>query len=70
MAMNSQGRPSQPEAAAGCGLPTISGDRGLDHEEPLIFELGRAGHCGVDLPDVKVSDARLGGLRRKGKSVV
>jgi glycine dehydrogenase subunit 2 len=47
-------------------LPTISGDRGLDHEEPLIFEIGRQGHCGVDLPDVKVSDARLGGLRRKG----
>jgi glycine dehydrogenase subunit 2 len=48
-------------------LSTISGDRGLDHEEPLIFELGRDGQCGVDLPDVKVSDARLGGLRRKGK---
>ena len=30
-------------------LPTISGDRGLDHEEPLIFEIGRQGHCGVDL---------------------
>jgi glycine dehydrogenase subunit 2 len=66
MAMNNQGRASQPEPAAGCGLPTISGDRGLDHEEPLIFEIGRSGHCGVDLPDVKVSDARLGGLRRKG----
>jgi len=53
----------KPETAP---LPTISGDRGLDHEEPLIFELGRPGKCGVDLPDVKVSDARLGGLRRKG----
>ncbi len=66
MAMNSQGRPSQTTATEGCGLPTISGDRGLDHEEPLIFELGRAGMCGVDLPDVKVGDSRLGGLRRRG----
>jgi glycine dehydrogenase subunit 2 len=66
MAMNNQGRPSQPAATDGCGLPTISGDRGLDHEEPLIFELGRAGKCGVDLPDVKVGDSRLGGLRRRG----
>ncbi len=47
-------------------LPTISGDRGLDHEEKLIFELGRAGVTGVDLSDVKVSDARLSGLRRRG----
>ncbi|HUO99461.1 MAG TPA: aminomethyl-transferring glycine dehydrogenase subunit GcvPB [Rhizomicrobium sp.] len=52
-----------PQAAP---LPTISGDRGLDHEEPLIFELGRPGKTGVDLPDVEVSDARLGGLRRRG----
>ncbi len=48
-------------------LPTISGDRGLDHEEPLIFEIGRDGKCGVDFPDVTVGDTHLGGLRRKGK---
>jgi glycine dehydrogenase subunit 2 len=47
-------------------MNTISGDRGLDHEEKLIFELGRSGVTGVDLPDVKVSDARLNGLRRRG----
>src|SRR6201996_4408744 len=47
-------------------LPTISGDRGLDHEENLIFELGRDGVTGVDLPDSPVTDTRLGGLRRKG----
>jgi glycine dehydrogenase subunit 2 len=45
---------------------TISGDRGLDREEKLIFELGRDGVCGVDLPDAGVDDARLGGQRRKG----
>jgi glycine dehydrogenase subunit 2 len=63
--MNNQGRPS----AAGTGqtkeLATISGDRGLDHEEKLIFELGREGMTGVDIPEVPLSDARLGGLRRK-----
>ena len=66
MAMNNQGRPSQPGAAEGVELPTISGDRGLDHEEKLIFELGRVGQCGVDLPKVTISDDRLGGQRRKG----
>ncbi|MDE2182467.1 MAG: aminomethyl-transferring glycine dehydrogenase subunit GcvPB [Alphaproteobacteria bacterium] len=65
MTMNSQGRPSAPAADKQAELPTISGDRGLDHEEKLIFELGRAGVSGVDLPDVAVSDVRLGGLRRR-----
>lgn len=46
---------------------TFSGDKGLDHEEGLIFEIARAGGCGVDLPDTVVSEARLGGVRRKGK---
>ena len=47
-------------------LPTISGDRGLDHEEQLIFELGRPGMSGVDLPQVQIDDSRLAGQRRKG----
>ncbi len=47
-------------------LKTISGHRGLDHEEPLIFELGRAGKCGVDLPEPELKHDRLGGLRRRG----
>ncbi|HVW71998.1 MAG TPA: aminomethyl-transferring glycine dehydrogenase subunit GcvPB [Rhizomicrobium sp.] len=76
MSMNNQGRPSAPTEASrrrtvapGTVAPeellTISGDRGLDHEEALIFELGH-GAVGVDLPDVKVGDERLGGMRRKG----
>jgi glycine dehydrogenase subunit 2 len=47
-------------------LPTISGDRGLDHEEKLIFEIGREGVAGVDLPQTQISGARLGGQQRKG----
>ena len=65
MSMNNQGRPTGTGEAFPASIATISGDRGLDHEEPLIFELGH-GAIGVDLADVKVSEARLGGLRRKG----
>ncbi|HEY5048628.1 MAG TPA: aminomethyl-transferring glycine dehydrogenase subunit GcvPB [Rhizomicrobium sp.] len=62
--MNNQGRATAPVAVGDRSLPTISGDRGLDHEEPLIFELGRDGMTGVDIPDTIVSGTRLGGLRR------
>jgi glycine dehydrogenase subunit 2 len=65
VSLNNQGRPTAAGEAGAAGMATISGDRGLDHEEPLIFELGH-GAVGVDLPDVKVSDERLGGLRRSG----
>src|ERR1044072_4606734 len=64
MSMNNQGRPTSAGHGGATGMATISGGRGLDHEEPLIFELGPAA-IGVDLGDVKVSDDRLGGLRRK-----
>ena len=71
MSMNNQGRQTSiDKGSAGEAFPasiaTISGDRGLDHEEPLIFEPGH-GASGVDFPDVKVSDDRLGGMRRKDK---
>jgi glycine cleavage system P protein (glycine dehydrogenase) subunit 2 len=63
--MNNQGRPSAAGEAGSHEIPTISGDRGLDHEEALIFELGRTGMTGVDIPEVQLSETRLGGLRRK-----
>ncbi len=44
---------------------TITGNRGLDHEEPLIFEIGRADVTGVDMPDVTLDGDRLEGLARK-----
>jgi glycine dehydrogenase subunit 2 len=56
MSMNNQGRPTGTGEAFPASIATISGDRGLDHEEALIFELGH-GASGVDLPDVKVSEA-------------
>ncbi len=59
MSMNNQGRPSRATSTQDNDPPTISGDRGLDLEARLIFEIGRDGVTGVDLPDVKVGDDRL-----------
>jgi glycine dehydrogenase subunit 2 len=63
----SQGRTTReampaPDAAPG----TVSGDHALDIAEPLIFEQGAAGRCGVDLPEPKSREERLGGLARVG----
>jgi glycine dehydrogenase subunit 2 len=45
---------------------TVSGNRGLQIEEPLLFEQNSAGRCGVDLPEPGPFRARLGGLERQG----
>ncbi len=45
---------------------TISGHRGLVHEEPLIFEQGAPDKTGVDLAETTLATDRLGGLRRRG----
>jgi len=46
--------------------PTVTGNRGLMIEEPLIFEQGSPDKCGVDLPEPADKPDRLGGLARKG----
>jgi glycine dehydrogenase subunit 2 len=56
-------RPSTPLSAE-AGGETVSGNRALMLEEPLLFERGTAEQTGVDLPDVEISAARLGGLER------
>jgi len=62
----SQGRTNVPVGASQTpAVQTISGSKGLEFAEPLIFEMGEEGRTGVDLPDVSVTDDRLGGLRRK-----
>jgi len=43
---------------------TFTGHRGLEHEEPLLFELGDPGRSGVDLPVMASASNRLGGLER------
>ena len=65
--MNRQGRQTRPHESTGTqsgAKSTFTGNRGLDKEEGLIFELGRAGQCGVDLPEPAAIDDRLGGLLR------
>ncbi|HEX5453772.1 MAG TPA: aminomethyl-transferring glycine dehydrogenase subunit GcvPB [Stellaceae bacterium] len=42
----------------------MSGNRGLQIEEKLIFEQDSPGHCGVDLPAPPATASRLGGLER------
>ncbi|HRD77601.1 MAG TPA: aminomethyl-transferring glycine dehydrogenase subunit GcvPB [Hyphomicrobiaceae bacterium] len=64
MTMNTQGRPTGPGAASRSAVETYSGHRGLDHEEPLLFELGAPEKTGVDLVEPKSGKSRLGGLER------
>ncbi len=45
---------------------TVSGNRGLQIEEELLFEQDSPGHCGVDLPEPAPFRSRLGGLERQG----
>ncbi|MBL8705261.1 MAG: aminomethyl-transferring glycine dehydrogenase subunit GcvPB [Rhodospirillales bacterium] len=45
---------------------TVTGNRGLQLEEPLIFEQGVAGRTGVDLPAAPQVKSRLGKAARKG----
>ena len=66
--MNTQGRPTAPGGVspmAPTPAATFTGNRGLDHEEPLLFEAGRAETTGVDLPELKNTRTRLAGLERK-----
>jgi glycine dehydrogenase subunit 2 len=46
-------------------IETVTGNRGLQLEEPLIFEQDSPGRCGVDLPEPEAFRSRLGGLDRQ-----
>ena len=60
----SQALSARAQSASGGGQ-TISGNRGLQIEEALIFEQDSAGHCGVDLPEPPAVRSRLNGLERR-----
>ncbi len=62
--MNSQGRPTRPEALDGAAKQTFTGARALDMEEALIFESGRFDATGVDIEAPAPFAARLGPLAR------
>lgn len=64
-AINQSGwRPSAPEQGSGGGAPTVTGNRALMLEEPLIFEIAGNDTSGVDLPEPRGGGDRLGGLAR------
>ena len=62
----SQALSGHPAAGDTSAVQTISGNRGLQIEEKLLFEQDSPGHCGVDLPEPPAVNSRLGGLERKG----
>ena len=45
---------------------TFTGNRGLQLEEALIFEIGSFENCGVDLEDVPQVESRLGDCAAQG----
>jgi glycine dehydrogenase subunit 2 len=59
-------RPESGPGGDAAAPATVSGDRGLAFEEPLIFELGQPGTCGVDFdePDEE-PDPALAAFRRQ-----
>ena len=58
---------SAPSAEPRRGRRRSAGNRGLQIEEPLIFEQDPPGRCGVDLPEPPAVADRLGGLERAGR---
>ncbi|WP_245593494.1 aminomethyl-transferring glycine dehydrogenase subunit GcvPB [Azospirillum halopraeferens] len=66
--MNAQGRPTAAFAGESAGgEETVTGNRGLRIEEPLIFEQDSPGMTGVDLPAVPDAPLRLGTVRPRGR---
>ena len=65
-APNQSGWRPEMGSAQAYDAPTASGDRALMLEEPLIFELGRPGTCGVDIDEAELdaSDALTPFLRK------
>lgn len=69
MTMNNTGRPTKPSVSnadqgPNAGPATFTGNRGLQIEEPLIFEREAFGRTGVDMPEPEGRGDRLGGLAR------
>jgi len=63
----SQGRAGGIVSGGASAPATFTGNRALQIEEPLIFEMGQPGRCGVDLPEPPKVKDRLNGLRRTGE---
>jgi glycine dehydrogenase subunit 2 len=64
MMLSDKGRPTLPEAVVSDGSRTFTGNRALQLEEALIFEIGRPDTTGVDFDEPAPYSSRLGGLER------
>src|SRR5688572_27786836 len=64
--LNRQGRPTASNETRAADHPTFTGNRALQQEEPLLFEIGRLDATGVDLDEPEDFAPRLGTLERKG----
>ena len=64
MTVNPSGwRPSMPANEQG-ETQTVTGNRALMLEEPLLFEIGSTDQTGVDFTDVPQHETHLGNLER------
>ncbi|HEX6218502.1 MAG TPA: aminomethyl-transferring glycine dehydrogenase subunit GcvPB [Sphingomicrobium sp.] len=67
MTVNPSGwRPSSPANEQG-EAQTVTGNRALMLEEPLLFEIGTTEQTGIDFADFKAPASRLGGLERSSE---
>ena len=66
MSMNRQGRKSSIEQSSSdqAGGVTFSGNKALQIEEPVLFDLGDTQTTGVDFADVMPFKNRLNGMER------
>ena len=65
MSMNRGGRPTSAQGGQTSDHPTFTGNKALQIEEPLIFEVGDVGKTGVDFEELEAHETRLGGLERQ-----
>ena len=66
MSMNNQGRPTRSsEDSSSQTASTFTGNKGLQIEESLIFEIGDFAGSGVDLPEPTDEPSRFGDLARR-----
>ena len=62
--LNRQGRPTEAGVAADAAHETFTGNRALQIEEALIFEIGRPEVTGVDLDEPAAFTPRMGSFER------
>ena len=65
--MNKQGRPTSIGSIGVASRETFTGNRALQLEEALLFELDNPGACGVDLDEPEPFASRLGNFERQGR---